>query len=708
MSASFQFYTKLHCFIKKRLNFINWQNGISFMNNCSIRTFSASLQALMGKIRCLEILLTGEQGAYLAGRQVNGNLLLIVNQLQRIDRISVRFRGRAKTSWIKHQGKTSTHYGDQEVYFDHWIDTQYVDQYEGRLVPGGCHRIPFAFRLPDHVPSSYEGLYGHVRYDCTAVLSRAWKLDLVCRKAFRVVAAEDLNTIPDIGRPLKFRETQEIFCCCFRRGSLGLDVHLPKRGYVPGELLDASCEIVNNSTKTVDLIIVTLKQHVSFRGKTALLSHAGVKQVSKDVTQLEWTTAIAPGAANRFNFQFVVPAVPPRMLSCGIIDIHYLLKIRVGAWLHCDIPILIGTVPVDMGPVSNQQNLLPSSGIRPNSTKAIFSRLPRPFLHLIRCSAVTNVLHLCHHFRRRYNFQLLESTFKQLFWFSNQSLLKSNETIILMWVPYTDAKITNEHLKTCKELHCKITYDRSTFEKASAVVMYDHNLLPNDLPPQRRDGQHFVFFLMESPTYVSEQAFQALRKNYYTLTMTWRKDSDIYSPFELQKYIDIDIYGYCGSKKCKKTDQAYQEYDPCEMMFRKEYKFYIAFENTVCTDWVTEKTFNRINMHSVPIVLSRKIYSKIAPNMSFIAADDFKSPADLAQYLKYLHSNTDKYIQYFKWKTKFDSVPFPNGFHLAFCQLCKRIKKENEDGKFIISPKATDLKRWFIDSAECNNSMINL
>ncbi|OUC47490.1 arrestin domain protein [Trichinella nativa] len=314
----------------------------------------------MGKIRCLEILLTGEQGAYLAGRQVNGNLLLIVNQLQRIDRISVRFRGRAKTSWIKHQGKTSTHYGDQEVYFDHWIDTQYVDQYEGRLVPGGCHRIPFAFRLPDHVPSSYEGLYGHVRYDCTAVLSRAWKLDLVCRKAFRVVAAEDLNTIPDIGRPLKFRETQEIFCCCFRRGSLGLDVHLPKRGYVPGELLDASCEIVNNSTKTVDLVIVTLKQHVSFRGKTALLSHAGVKQVSKDVTQLEWTTAIAPGAANRFNFQFVVPAVPPRMLSCGIIDIHYLLKIRVGAWLHCDIPILIGTVPVDMGPVSNQQNLLPS------------------------------------------------------------------------------------------------------------------------------------------------------------------------------------------------------------------------------------------------------------------------------------------------------------------------------------------------------------
>uniref|UniRef100_A0A5S6Q919 Arrestin_C domain-containing protein n=1 Tax=Trichuris muris TaxID=70415 RepID=A0A5S6Q919_TRIMR len=312
----------------------------------------------MGKIRCLEIVLIGEQGTFPAGRLIEGNLLLVVNQSQRIDRISVRFRGRAKTNWTKHQGKTSTHYGDQEVYFDNWINTQYVDMYQGNVVPAGCHRIPFTFRLPERLPSSYEGLYGNVRYDCTAVLSRAWKLDLVCRKAFRVLAAVDLNSMQDVGRPLKFRETQDIYCCCFRRGSLGLNVQLPKIGYTPGELLDASCEIVNNSTKTIDIIVVALKQYVTFRGKTLWLSHNGIKEVSKDVTQLELSTSIEPGAGSQLGFQIFVPMVPPRMVACSIIDIEYLLKIRVGAWLHCSIPIVIGTIPVN---AASDQSVSPSS-----------------------------------------------------------------------------------------------------------------------------------------------------------------------------------------------------------------------------------------------------------------------------------------------------------------------------------------------------------
>lgn len=40
----------------------------------------------------------------------------------------------------------------------------------------------------------------------------------------------------------------------------------------------------------------------------------------------------------------------------------------------------------------------------------------------------------------------------------------------------------------------------------------------------------------------------------------------------------------------------------------------------------------------------------LAPSDSFIAVDDFKSAAELADYLKYLMEHSDEYLRYFEWK----------------------------------------------------------
>lgn len=42
----------------------------------------------------------------------------------------------------------------------------------------------------------------------------------------------------------------------------------------------------------------------------------------------------------------------------------------------------------------------------------------------------------------------------------------------------------------------------------------------------------------------------------------------------------------------------------------EQYPFYIAIENTVCNDYVTEKIWARINVPSIPIVMKRKVYTK--------------------------------------------------------------------------------------------------
>jgi len=42
---------------------------------------------------------------------------------------------------------------------------------------------------------------------------------------------------------------------------------------------------------------------------------------------------------------------------------------------------------------------------------------------------------------------------------------------------------------------------------------------------------------------------------------------------EIQKFITVDIFGLCGELKCGEI---------CDKMLEEQYKFYIAFENSLC------------------------------------------------------------------------------------------------------------------------------
>lgn len=55
---------------------------------------------------------------------------------------------------------------------------------------------------------------------------------------------------------------------------------------------------------------------------------------------------------------------------------------------------------------------------------------------------------------------------------------------------------------------------------------------------------------------------------------------------ELAKHITVDIYGRCGDHSCPRSDAK-----SCYRMLKKNYKFYLSFENSNCKDYITEKLF---------------------------------------------------------------------------------------------------------------------
>ena len=170
---------------------------------------------------------------------------------------------------------------------------------------------------------------------------------------------------------------------------------------------------------------------------------------------------------------------------------------------------------------------------------------------------------------------------------------------------------------------------------------------------------------------------------------------------EMQKYIEIDIYGKCSNFKNSKPDPCASISSPtnkteCFKNLFKSYKFYLSFENSKCDYYITEKYFKLyyseyiFDVDVIPVVRGAKLnqYLDRAPsNYSFIFADAFSSPKALANYLTYLDHNKTAYEEYFSWKRELikkledketikKSVPLKPYDFLPFCELCEKLHNE--------------------------------
>jgi len=137
-------------------------------------------------------------------------------------------------------------------------------------------------------------------------------------------------------------------------------------------------------------------------------------------------------------------------------------------------------------------------------------------------------------------------------------------------------------------------------------------------------------------------------------------------------YINVDVFGKCGNMTCNKEGGVSSE--KCYEMIEKKYKFYLSFENSLCQDYVTEKLFQVLQHRIVPVVYGAVNYSLIAPPHSYIDAQKFHGPKQLADYLLFLDSNEAIYNEYFSWKNHYVIEAGRENMILnAFCKLCKKL-----------------------------------
>ena len=72
-------------------------------------------------------------------------------------------------------------------------------------------------------------------------------------------------------------------------------------------------------------------------------------------------------------------------------------------------------------------------------------------------------------------------------------------------------------------------------------------------------------------------------------------------------YISVNIFGKCGTP-CPSVSSFEPRLTNCKEIVAYEYKFYFAFENSVCKDYITEKFFQILSYPIIPVVLGGGYY----------------------------------------------------------------------------------------------------
>ncbi|XP_067943352.1 4-galactosyl-N-acetylglucosaminide 3-alpha-L-fucosyltransferase FUT6-like [Watersipora subatra] len=300
--------------------------------------------------------------------------------------------------------------------------------------------------------------------------------------------------------------------------------------------------------------------------------------------------------------------------------------------------------------------------------------------------------------------------------------------------------ITSHSFRSCAYQNCEITGNRSELDSADLVLfrirelkrnltaepyrLYVYPLNTSDLPPYHNPDQLWMELNQESPVHShADEELQPLN-GFFNISSTYLLDSDFslsYIPGvkhkagvasstidyskgktkmalwfvshcdaasgrdayvrELQKYnITIDIFGKECIGKCSGiSDGCAANNLTCYRELRQKYKFYLAFENSICSEYITEKFWNTLtsDSYNIPIALGARLeeYTKFAPPNSFLHTRNFTSVRALAELMHRVDGDRELFNSFHKWRETHEIVPHFDETSMH-CYMCKQANEK--------------------------------
>ncbi|CAG5135197.1 unnamed protein product [Candidula unifasciata] len=326
----------------------------------------------MGKLNIFEISFSNISGVFYAGNILQGHVTVELNEPMKMRGITLRFEGKAYVHWTeqhstgsgKNRRTVTRHYSASEVYFnqDSLLFGIFSNQGSNttELAPGR-HVFPFQFLIPQGLPSSFEGLFGHVRYTVKCIIDKPWKFDHSTKRPFTIISILDLNQQPNCLQGVQGSNQKTLCCWCCKSGPIQATFHIDRTGYVPGEAIRLFAEINNGSNRKMDKSYVDLKMITMYHATTKS------RMQTREVARVTRPAIEAYGQDQWNGEQLVIPPLPPSFLAgCRIIDVRYVLQLNVdpsGPSFDLEVPleILIGTIPL----MSVVQQFRPMSPLPP-------------------------------------------------------------------------------------------------------------------------------------------------------------------------------------------------------------------------------------------------------------------------------------------------------------------------------------------------------